>query len=118
MMFENWCERPQRPLQQHVLLLQPLALELAPDAQPQLARRVRRLVDVVGRAEPQRFDRGLGRRKRRHDDADDVRGDALGLAQQIDAVHLRHPDVGDQDVDPLSLEHSSAAAPSSAISTS
>ena len=40
MMFENWCVVLQRPLEQDVLLLQALALELASDAQPQLARGV------------------------------------------------------------------------------
>ena len=42
MMFENWCVRVQRALQQHVLLLQPLALELLAHVHPQLVRRARR----------------------------------------------------------------------------
>ena len=88
MMFENWMRRLQRLLEQDVLLLQPLALQLAPDAQAHFARGARRLVDVVGGAEPQRFDRGVGRGERRHHDADDVGSDALGLAQQLDPVHV------------------------------
>ena len=31
--------------------------------------------------------------------------DPLGFAQHVDAAHLRHPDVGDQDVDALALQH-------------
>ena len=48
-----------------------------------------------------------------------VRIDALGLAQHVDAVHLGHPDVGDQHVDALALEQlSTATLPSEASSTS
>ncbi len=110
----------QRALEQHVLLLQPLALELLADAQPQLVGRARRLVHVVRRAEPQRLDGGVGRRERRHHDAGDRRVDALRLAQHVDAAHFRHPDVGDQDVDPLALAACSMprGRPLSATSTS
>ena len=49
--------RVQRALEQHVLLLQPVRLEVLPDLQPQLVH-AERLGEVVDGAEAHRFDRG------------------------------------------------------------
>ena len=100
-----------RALEQDVLPLEVLALELLPHAQPQLVGGARRLVDVVGRAEAQGFDRRVRRGERRHDDADDLGVDVLGFPQHIDAAHLRHPDVGDEDVHALLLQELDRAHP-------
>ena len=94
----------QRPLEEDVLLLQPLSLELAADAHAQLRHRILGLRHVVGRAETERLDGRVGGGEGGHHDADDVGSDALGFAQQVHPVHLGHPDVGDEDIDPLPLE--------------
>jgi len=89
----------QRPLHQDVFLLQPLAVELLADAERQFVAQVRRLLDIVGRAETQRLQHRLLRAVRRHHDDAEGGVQALRLAQQIDAGDLRHPDVGDDQVE-------------------
>ena len=60
-----------------------------------------RLGDVVVRAELDRADRGLDRAER--GDHHDVRrlGQRHHAADQIEAVHLRHAQVGDDEIEPL-----------------
>ena len=58
---------------------------------------VERLGDVVEGAELEAGDRALDLGDRRHDDDGGVRPAGEDLAQQRDAVHLRHPQVGDDE---------------------
>ena len=95
--------QPERPLQQHVLLPQLAVLDLLADLHLQQID-VERLAQVVAGAEPHRLDGGVGRRERRDHDAEDVLVDLLGGAQHLDAAHVGHLDVGDQQVDRLALE--------------
>ena len=78
----------ERPLQQHVLLPELALLERVAHLHLQLVD-VERLAEVVVRAQAHRFDGGVGRRKRRDHDAEDVRIDALGGAQHVDAASCR-----------------------------
>ncbi len=71
--------RLERALEQHVLLLQPLPLELLADAHAQVALELRPFVHVVGRPEPQRLDRRLGGGERRHDDRREIGRDPFRL---------------------------------------
>ncbi len=102
-MLANWCARAERPLQQHVLLPELALLERVADLDLQLVD-VERLAEVVVRAQPHRFDGGVGRRERGNHDAEHVLIDALGGAQHFDAAHVGHLDVGDQEVEPAALE--------------
>ena len=88
----------ERALEQHVLLPELPLLERVADLDLQLVD-VERLAEVVVRAQPHGFDRGVGRRKRRDHDAENVLVDPLGRAQHVDAAHVRHLDVGDQQVE-------------------
>ena len=103
MMFENWCGGASARFSRTFSCCSRLRSSSLRTRRRSSLAAFGDLCDVVGRAEPQRFDRGVGRGERRHDDADDRRVDALRLAQHVDAAHLGHPDVGDQDVDPLAL---------------
>ena len=103
MMLQNSWLRVQRALEQDVLLLEPMRFQVLADLQPQFVH-VERLGEVVHRAEPHRFDRAVGRRERRHHERDDVAIDVLGRAQHVDAADVRHPDVGEQQIDAFLLE--------------
>ena len=106
MMFENWCDVCSARLSSTFSCCSRFRSSSLPTRMRRSLWQLRRLVDVVGRPEPQRLDRRLGGGERRHDDASTMLGrDPLRLAQHVDAVHLRHPDVGDEDVDALPLEH-------------
>ena len=96
--------RVQRALEQHVLLLQPARLEMLPDLQPQLVH-AERLREVVDGPEPHRLDRGLGRGEGGHHEGDDVAIQLLGDLQHLDAAHVGHPDVREQQIDALALQH-------------
>ena len=100
----------QRALQQQVLLLQTARLEVLPDLQPQLVH-AERLGEVVERAEAHRLHRGVRRRERRHHERDDLGVDLLGGAQHVDAAHVGHPDVRQQQVERLGLEPRDRLAP-------
>ena len=63
-----------------------------------------RLRQVVRDALPHRLDRRFGRRERRHDQRVDVGPDLLGLLDQLHAVHPRHAQIGDQQVESIALE--------------
>ena len=84
-----------------VLGAQPLMVERAPDDHQQLVD-LERLLQVVERAELHRLDRALDGRVRRHHQnlrplAFRRRADVL--ADQIEAAHLRHHVVDDEDVE-------------------
>ena len=73
-------------------------IERALDGAQQLRER-QRLLDEVERAEPRRLDRGLdGAVAGHHDDRAAVGGGGGPLAQQTDAVDIRHPDVEQHQV--------------------
>jgi hypothetical protein len=76
-----------------------------------------RLGDVVVGAELDRLDRGLDRAER--GDHDDVRrvGQGADVADQIEAVEVGHPQVGDHQIDRLERAASSPAAPPLAART-
>ena len=94
---------PERALQQHVLLPELPLLERVADFDLQLVD-VERLAEVVVGAQPHRLDGGVGRRERGNHDAEHVLIDALGGAQHVDAAHVGHLDVGDQQVEAAALE--------------
>ena len=85
----------ERALEQHVLLAEMPLLERVAHLHLQLVH-VERLAEVIVGAEPHRFDRGVGGRKRRNHDAEDVGIDALCRAEDVDAGHVGHLDVGDR----------------------
>jgi hypothetical protein len=88
----------ERPLEQDVLALQLAAFERAMDHDLQLVD-VEGLVDVVVGAHAQRFDRRLGRGERGDHDPGQVGVHPLRRAQHVEAGHVGHVDVGDQQVD-------------------
>ena len=95
--------RAERALEEHVLLPELPLLERVADLHLQLVD-VERLGQVVVRAEAHRLDRGVGGRKRGDHDAEDVRVDPLRRAQDVHAAHVRHLDVGDQQIEAAALE--------------
>ena len=95
--------RAERALQQHVLLPQLALLERVADLDLQLVD-VERLAEVVVGAQPHGFDGGVGRRERRDHDAEHVLIDPLGGAKHLDAAHVGHLDVGDQQIEAAALE--------------
>ena len=69
---------------------------------------VERLADVIVRAEPQRFLRGLERAESRQHDHRDMRIDLADPPQAIDAVRARHADVADDRVGPFLAQQANA----------
>ena len=96
--------QPERPLEQHVFLPEVPALDLLADLHLEQVD-LERLAQIVAGAQPHCLDRRLGRRKGRDHDAQDVRIDALGGAQDLDAAHVSHLDVGDQQIDAFPLQN-------------
>ena len=113
MMLENWCEVFSVALEQHVLLLQPPALELLADRTCSSST-FGGLLDVVGGAEPQCLDRGFRRRERGHDDADESGIDALGRRSTSTPVMSGILMSEISDVDGRASSMASAARPFSA----
>ncbi len=99
----------ERPLEQEILLLQLTVLDLLADLHLEQVD-VERLAQVVAGAQPHRFDRGVGRRKRGDHDAENVVIDFLGGAQDVDTAQVRHLDVGNQQIDRLAFEHGDRGA--------
>src|SRR5205823_13103443 len=73
------------------------ALDVATDYFPHFAG-IEWLVDVIVRAEPERFLGGLQRTESGQHDNSDVRVYFADPPQTIDAARARHPDVGDHGV--------------------
>ena len=94
---------PQLAFELPILLLQPLALERVGDGEPQLVE-LERLGDVVIRAELHRLHRRLGRSEGGHDEHHRSRRVLLRGAQNGEAVHLPHAEVGDDQVERVALE--------------
>ena len=110
MMLANWLRRVHRPLEQDVLLLQALALELLADAEAQDLG-VERLLDVVVDAELRDASTAVSVEPNAVIMIAITDGSMLlRCAQHLDAVDLRHPDVGDQEVERLAASSSSIAA--------
>jgi hypothetical protein len=111
--------RAQRPLEEDVLLLQLAALaadlalleRLAHDLDHLRRKLGAALLDVVGRAEPQRLDRRLLRRVGGDHHAEDVGVELLGAPEHLDTAHVRHPDVGHEQVHAALLERGQRLAP-------
>ena len=109
----------ERPLEQQVLLLQlpallaqlPLLERLADHLDDGRGELRAALLDVVRRAQPQGLDRGLLRGVGGDHDPEDVGVELLGGAQHLDAAHVGHADVGDEQVDPAGLEQPDGVAP-------
>ena len=80
------------------------ASDVLPDLEAQLVH-VERLGEVVHRPEPHGFDGAVGRGERRHHERDDVAIELLRGTQHFDAADVRHPDVGEQQIDALLLEN-------------
>ncbi len=110
MMFENWCDRPEGALQQDVFLLEVAVLDLLAHLHLQQVD-IERLAQVIARSEPHRLDGGLRRRKRRDHDPEDVRVHLLGGAEHVDAAHVRHLDVGDQQVERPAFQRGDSRTP-------
>jgi hypothetical protein len=92
-----------RSLQQHVLLTQLPVLDLLPDFHLEQVD-VERLAQVVARAESHRFDRCFRGCERGDHDPQNVLVDLFRGTQHIDAAQIRHLDVGDQQIDRLTLQ--------------
>src|SRR5450756_1105066 len=103
MMLQNWCEVPSVRLRSRFSCWS--------------WRRSRRrelgaaFFNVVRRPEPQRLHRrflgGIGR----DHDAEDIGVEPLGRAQHLYAVHVRHPDIGHEQVHATGLEQGNRLAP-------
>ncbi len=94
--FGHLVER-ERLFEAHVLGLQLLLLEAAPDGVDDLLH-LEGLEDVVVGAALHRLDGGLDRAEAGHDHGDHVRRVFLDGAQQLDATHLRHLQVTQHQV--------------------
>ena len=93
MMFENWCDVWSARFSRTFSCCSRLRSSSLPDAHAQVALELGRLLDVVGRAEPQRLDRGLRASANAVMTMIAISGAiALRRAQQVDAV--RHPASG------------------------
>jgi len=75
----------------------------APDARDELFG-LGRLREVLERAEAHRLGSGLDRRRARQQDHGHVEIHGANRAQQLDAAHPRHVDVGEDDRDALAAE--------------
>ncbi len=93
----------QLALELAVLVLQALALERVGDGEPQLVE-LERLGDVVVGAELHRLHRRLGRGERGHHEHDRPRRVVLRRAQYGQAVHLAHPEIGDDEIEVVRLQ--------------
>ena len=104
-------------LERAVLAAERLALLGLAEREDDLVR-LERLAHVVVGAGLHRLDREVDVAVRAHDD--DRRRVLLGLErrEEIEPAHLRHADVGEDDVGVERVERASAASPPSATSTS
>ena len=93
----------QRLLERRVLFFEPTVLERFADLGLQLGD-VERLAQVVVGPQTQRLNGGLGRREGRDHDPDDLWVGLLRRTQHIHAAHVRHPDIGHEQIDRLTLQ--------------
>jgi hypothetical protein len=83
--------------------MNPRPLDVAPDHLSHFAR-VERLADVIIRAQPERFLRGLQRAKPSQHDHRDVRIDLADAPQTINAARAGHADISDDGIRMFFLE--------------
>ena len=100
----------ERPFEQHVLLPELALLESVAHLHLQLVD-VERLAQVIVRPKAHRLDRGIRRRERCNHDAKDVGVEALRASKHVDASHVGHLDVGDEQIEPAALEAIDRRAP-------
>jgi hypothetical protein len=91
--------RSELALEQPIPLHQPLALERAADGQHHLIRALERFGQVVVGAEPHRLNHRRNAAVAGHHDDREIRPLRAHQGQQLEPIHLRHAQIGQQEVD-------------------